>query len=314
MKPIPTFATGMLAVSDGNEIYWEASGAPGGRPVLYLHGGPGGGLKTGYRRYGDPETHMVIGMEQRGCGRSRPLAAADLESLSTNTTAALIDDIEALRDHLGIESWLVIGVSWGCTLGLAYAQNHPERVEALVLMAVATTTAAEVVWITETIGRVFPEAWQTFHDAASPAAGERLVDAYARLLTGPDERVRSEAAGSWMAWEDVHISLAPGYQPRRGRDETSDRGFATLVTHYWSNAGFLSENEILGNMHRIAHIPGALIHGRHDISGPADVPWTLHQAWPASDLMIVESEGHGGPEMAEAVTRAVAALSSRAVE
>lgn len=253
---------------------------------------------------------MVIGMEQRGCGRSRPLAIDALENLSTNTTAALIDDIEALRDHLDIESWLVIGVSWGCTLGLAYAQHHPDRVEALVLMAVQTTTAAEVTWITETIGRVFPEGWQAFHNAGQPRAGERLIDTYARLLTNPDERVRIEAARNWMAWEDVHISLAPGYQPRFGQDEMWDRGFATLVTHYWSNAGFLGENEILGNMHRIAHIPGALIHGRYDISGPADIPWTLHRAWPASDLMIVESEGHGGPEMAEAVTRAVTALSS----
>jgi proline iminopeptidase len=307
--PVPTFATGILEVSDGNEIYWEASGNPDGKPVLYLHGGPGGGLKTGYRRYGDPDAHMVIGTEQRGCGRSRPLVIDALDSLATNTTPALISDIEALRDRLGVESWLVVGVSWGTTLGLAYAQRHPERVNALVLMAVATTTPAEVTWITETIGRVFPEAWQAFHDAGEPRAGERLVDAYARLLTDPDEVVRAEAARNWMAWEDVHISLAPGYQPRFGHDEVWDRCFATLVTHYWSNAGFLGEDEILANMHRIGHIPGVLIHGRHDISGPADIPWTLHRAWPASELVIVESEGHGGPEMAAATTSAVATLS-----
>jgi proline iminopeptidase len=179
----PAFASGHLAVAGGAEIYWEMSGNPRGKPALYLHGGPGSGLGARpYRQWFDPERYCLVGLDQRGCGRSRPLAGAVPESLAGNTTEALIADIEALRAHLGIGRWLVAGVSWGTTLALAYALAHPERVGALVLVAVAVTNRQEIDWLTEDMGRIFPEAWERFEQASGRRAGERVVAAYARRL------------------------------------------------------------------------------------------------------------------------------------
>jgi proline iminopeptidase len=304
---IEPFASGLLPVSDGNEIYWEASGKRSGKPALYLHGGPGGGMKAGYRRWFDPATHLIVGFEQRGCGRSRPLVTDDLATLRTNTTPRLIEDIEALRTHLDVDRWLLAGVSWGTTLALAYAQAHPDRVSEIALLAVSTTTRREVEWITESMGRLFPEEWEVFRAAANTAPGERLVDAYYRLLTDPDPALRSNAATAWNAWEDTHISLAPNWQPSaQPRDEVRAQVFATLVTHYWSHDGFLADAQLLSAMPRIAHLPGVLVHGRYDISGPPDVPWALHQAWQGSRYELISSEGHGGAEMVEALCAAIA--------
>lgn len=161
-KPLEPFITGMLSVGDGNEIYFEASGNPKGHAALYLHGGPGAGIAGGYRRHFDPEKFLIVSFEQRGCGRSKPLAFDQIENLHTNTTDALIADIEKLREHLNINKWLIYGASWGTTLALAYAQEHPQRVTALVLGAVTTTTAREVAWMTEDMGRIFPHEWNDF--------------------------------------------------------------------------------------------------------------------------------------------------------
>jgi proline iminopeptidase len=289
---------GLLTVADGNRIYWESSGNPDGIPALYLHGGPGSGLGTGrYRRHFDGARYRLVGIDQRGCGRSRPLATSDLAGLSANTTQTLIADIEAVRTHLGIERWLVSGISWGTTLALAYAQRHPERVRALVLAAVTTTSRDEVSWITEGVGRVFPEAWQIFAEAAGRRGDERIVEAYARRLVGGDAADRQRAVRDWMAWEAAHVSLdAPS--PPRPNDPEQDAVFATLVTHYWANDGFLhGPDAILARMDRLQSIPGILIHGRRDISGPAVTAWRLHRLWPASRLHVVEAEGHGGPGM-----------------
>jgi proline iminopeptidase len=303
---IEPFASGRLSTHGDTEIYWETSGNPAGKPVLYLHGGPGSGLGSGgYRRNYDPQRHLIVGIDQRGCGRSRPLVSDDLASIGGNTTQSLIADIEAVRAHLGLERWLVSGVSWGTTLALAYAQAHPDRVSELVLMAVTTTSRDEVQWITEGVGSIFPEAWAVFERASQRHPNERVVEAYARRLGGADPVERLGAAIEWNAWEDVHVSLDPNWRPAGKPGGGHGQDFATLVTHYWAQDGFLSNgDEVLANLQRIAHIPATLIHGRHDVSGPAITAYRLHQGLPNSVLTIVESEGHGGPLMAAAMCAA----------
>lgn len=293
----------MLPVSDDHEIYWEASGNPNGKPLLYLHGGPGGGLKDGYRRRFDPEKYLIIGLDQRGCGRSRPLATPD--TLAANTTQHLIADIEALRDHLGVQRWLVCGGSWGTTLALAYAQTYPERVTEMVLVATTTGTPDEVEWITETVGCLFPKEWDAFRKASHAQPGEPLVDAYYKMLTDPDEQVRIQAAKDWMAWEDAHVSMGSTYSPKE-YDPGWRQVFATLVTHYWANDCFLPPDAIFDGMPELHGIPGVLIQGKLDVSGPAAIAWELHKAWPGSRFILVDDEGHGGAKMTDAMMAAVA--------
>ena len=231
--PIQPSASGFLRRHDGAEIYWEASGNRAGRPALFLHGGPGSGLGSGgYRRRFDPSRYFIVGLDQRGCGRSRPLATEAPGALRLNTTQALIADIEALRSELGIARWLVSGASWGTTLALAFAQEHPERVTQLVLAAVTTTGREEVDWITEGVGRLFPEAWECFERALGRWPGERIVKAYARRLAGDDVGDRRRAALDWAAWEAAHVSL-DGLAPPSSwaGDEGTAAVFATLVTH-----------------------------------------------------------------------------------
>ncbi|PRZ41505.1 proline iminopeptidase [Antricoccus suffuscus] len=313
----------MLPVGNGHEIYWEESGNPDGIPAIYLHGGPGSGAGNGYRRMFDPALYRIISLDQRGCGRSRPLANKAGYDLAENTTPHLIADMEAVRRHLGVRRWLLSGASWGSTLALAYAQAHPDKVRGIVLTAVTTTSAAEVEWITETVGRVFPEAWDEFAGYAAaadigymPGKG-RLVDAYARLLSDPDPDVRGAAAVAWCRWEEVHIQIGAGANKQRDSryDDPSFRQvFATLVTHYWSNLGFAPEGGLIGAMSKLAGIPGVLIHGRRDISGPVQTAWDLHNAWRGSELIVIEDEGHGGERIAEAwavATSRLAAHTSR---
>jgi proline iminopeptidase len=308
--PIEPFATGHLAVSDGNTIYWEASGNPNGKPALYLHGGPGSGIGTGHRRWFDPQQFLIVSFEQRGCGRSRPLVTDAAANLATNTTSALISDIELLREHLGVQRWLAVGLSWGTTLAVAYAQAHPERVQELVLFAVTTTSAREVEWITEAIGRVFPREWEQFEAAAQRQPGQSVVDAYYAQITHPNPDVREPAARAWCAWEDTHISLDPNHKPDpRYADPEFRMVFSTLVTHYWKHAAFASGGGLLGGMGRIAHIPAVLIHGRLDVSSPLETAWNLHKVWPASRLVVAGDEGHGGDEMIEALVQAIAQFS-----
>lgn len=302
--------SGLLDV-DGQSIYWEEWGNPHGIPALYLHGGPGGGLGTrGYVKKFNLEHYRVIGMDQRGCGQSHPLVGSPEHDLSANTTQQLLADIEALRGHLGIDSWALNGVSWGSTLALAYAQAHPDRVHSIVLMAVTTTSPDEVHWITEGCQIFYPEAWDelaTFVEARHPTyqRGQTpIIAALARLLTEGDEQLRQEAAVAWGHWEDWHVAIGNGYAPSsQWHDFDFSIPFATLVTHYWSNYAFLNP-PIMQGMAKIAHIPAHLIHGRNDVSGPAQTAWKLHQHWPASTLTIVEGEGHGGPEMVAAWAKA----------
>ena len=297
---------GFLASGDGQQIFWEEWGAADGVPALYLHGGPGGGLgKSGYRNRFDLSKTRVVGFEQRGCGRSTP-HAADLDTpLTNNTTQHLIDDIELLREARGVDSWIVNGVSWGSTLALAYAQAHPHRVAGMVLFAVTTTRRWEVDWITEEVGALYPEAWDRFARFAEEAGigyrrGEgRLVEAYAELINSSDSAVREAASREWALWEDAHISIGTGSRHNPRWDDDAYRlAFVRLTTHYWRHDAFLSP-AILERMDLLAGIPGILIHGRRDVSGPAVTAWELHRRWPGSTLIIDEGEGHGGESMVE---------------
>lgn len=301
-------ASGLLGVGDGQQVYWEESGNADGIPAVYLHGGPGGTLGTGsYRAKFDPSRFRIVGFDQRGCGQSTPHVTAAGYDLGANTTARLVGDIEALREHLGIDRWLVNGVSWGSTLAVAYAQAHPERVLGVVLMAVTTTDRSQVDWITETVGAIFPEAWDRLAGHAEGAGigyrrGEgRLIEAYAQLMTHPDLAVRDAASRAWVEWEGHHVSIGTAgvVRNRRWDDDEYRRVFATLVTHYWAHSGFLAP-PILDRMDRLVGVPATLIHGRRDVSCPAVVAWRLHRAWPGSELIIDEGEGHGGDAMVEA--------------
>lgn len=320
MRPPPK-ASGLLAVSESQQVHWEESGPSDGIPALYLHGGPGSGLGAGGYRDRFDERFRVVGIDQRGCGRSAPLTDSVDHDLDRNTTATLIADIEAVREHLGIEQWVLNGVSWGSTLALAYAQAHPHRVSGIVLMAVTTGRRAEIDWITEGVGQLFPEAWLDFARHALPEiddhnlwSGERprLVDRYAELLRDADPEVRDAASRAWARWEDVHVSLANGeVRPDpRWEDSTIRHTITTLVTHYWSHDAFC-DPPILEQMSTLATIPGILIHSRQDVSGPSSTPWLLHQAWTGSELHIVEDEGHGGPAMVELWTAANSRLADR---
>ena len=299
-----THASGMLAVDGGHEIAWECIGE--GEPALFLHGGPGAGWGSGAPRFFDSAQYRAVFFDQRGCGRSRPLAGDPDADLSTNTTQHLIADIEALRVHLGMERFTILGVSWGTTLALAYAHAHPNRVRALVLGLCTTTSRREVEWITEGVGRIFPREWERFRDAVPPhLRAHPLVDAYAEMLFDPDPSVRDRAAIEWCAWEDAHVSLTPGHKPFERFQEPDFRlGFARLVTHYWRHAAFL-DDALLRDAAKLDGIPGIVIHGPFDVSGPLETAWQLTRRWKTSELRVMEHGGHGGESFPEDVKRAL---------
>jgi proline iminopeptidase len=291
--PLQPHDHGMLPVGDGHHVYWETSGNPHGKPAVLLHGGPGAGTGNGWRRLFDPAVYRIVIFDQRNCGRSTPHASAPVIDLSTNTTQHLIADLERLRTHLAIDKWLVFAASWGTTLGLAYAQRFPHRVSEMVLWCVTATRHRDVAWITREMGRIFPREWERFRDGV-PERDGNLAAAYSRLLHDADPAVRDEAAKRWCEWEDVHVSLAPGQQPFDSfKDPAFRLAFARLTTHYWANAAFLADDELLKNVAALGEIPATLIQGRHDISGPAEFAWNLAKQWPAAELTILEEAGHG---------------------
>jgi proline iminopeptidase len=303
----------MLDVGDEHRVYWECCGNPDGKPAIFFHGGPGSGCSPGARRYFDPDVYRVVLFDQRGSGRSRPLASDPGADLRTNTTGHLIADIEQLRSRLGIDRWTVLGVSWGTTLGLAYAQTHPQRVTALVLALVTTTSRREVEWITRGVGRIFPREWERFA-AGVPNALQHLplVDAYATLLSDRDPAVRDRAAIEWCAWEDAHVSLTPRHRPDPRYDDAEFRlRFARLVTHYWRHAAFLEDEQLIRDAAALNGIPGVLIHGRYDVSSPLETAWRLSQAWTTTQLRVLDDAGHGGGDMfSAAVTDALSQLAT----
>lgn len=293
--PIEPYDQGTLDVGDGQLIHWETCGNPEGKPVVALHGGPGSGCGPWWRRFFDPAAYRLVLFDQRGCGRSRPHASEPLIDLSTNTTQHLILDIESLRRKLDIERWLVFGGSWGSTLGLAYAERHPDRVSEVILFSIATTSRRDVEWITRAMGRVFPAEWARFRDGVPEAERNgNLAVAYSKLLHDPDPTVREKAALDWCDWEAAHVAIRPTDKPDpRYQDPRFRMAFARLVTHYWSHAAWLEEGILLRDVGKLAGIPGVLIHGRSDVSSPLDNAWELSRAWPGSELVVVDEGGHG---------------------
>ncbi|MFI8824080.1 prolyl aminopeptidase [Streptomyces sp. NPDC053431] len=295
---------GLLDVGDGNQVYWSVAGNPEGKPALVVHGGPGSGSSPGARRLFDPARYLIVQFDQRGCGRSTPHASDPAADLSVNTTAHLVADMERLRGHLGIDHWLLYGGSWGSTLILAYAEAHPERVTEIVIPAVTTTRRSETAWLYEGVGRFFPEAHERFRAGVDDA--EDLLGAYAARMNHPDPAVRHKAAADWCAWEDAVLSGEGQGTPYSDRVDTARLATVRICSHYFSQGAFLEEGALIRDAHRLAGIPGVLVHGRFDMGGPLTTAWELTRAWPDAELHVVEDAGHlGGDETRRLVLEAL---------
>ncbi|MEU8950239.1 prolyl aminopeptidase [Streptomyces sp. NPDC048489] len=314
---IEPYDQGMLDVGDGNRVHWEVCGNPDGKPALMLHGGPGSGCGPSYRRYCDPARYRIVLLDQRGSGRSTPHASDHGTDMSVNTTAHLIGDLERLRRHLGVERWLVWGVSWGSVLGLRYAQTCPGAVSELVLTAVATGSNPEVALLTRGLGKIFPEAFERF--LAGLPEDERagnLAAAYNRLLESPDAEVRARAARAWTDWETA-IVPAPPRSVQRYEDAEFRTGFARTVTHYFGNDHFLGEGNdegvVLRDAPLLKGIPGTIVQGSLDFGNLLGVVWRLHRAWPDSELIVVDDVGHtmGATGVVDALVAATDAYALR---
>jgi proline iminopeptidase len=294
--PIEPFEVGRLAVGDGHELYWEQSGSPDGQPVVFLHGGPGGGLSPDHRRFHDPSDYRIVAFEQRGCGRSTPLAA-----LEANSTWDLVADIERLRGLLGIERWQVFGGSWGSTLALAYAERHPDRVSALVLRGIFMLRRAELLWFYQDgASELFPDAWESYLEAIPVAERGDLMSAYHRRLTSPDHVVRLAAAVAWSTWEAATSRLEPDEAKiAEAAEPAFAETFARIECHYFVHGGFFEvDGQLLRDIGAIrrAGIPGVIVQGRYDVVCPMRSAWDLHRAWPEAELIVVPDAGHAATE------------------
>jgi proline iminopeptidase len=289
----------MLDVGDGNLVYWETRGSPDGKPALIVHGGPGSGGGTSTGRSFNRDRYRVVLFDQRGCGRSTPHASDPATDMSVNTTEHLLRDMERLREHLGIERWLLFGGSWGSTMILAYAERHPERVSEIVIPGVTTCRRSEIDWLYRGVGRFFPEEWQRFRAGVPEAERDGdLLAAYARLMENPDPDVRSRAAADWLAWEDAVISQEPHGTPKAysSRPPDAQLAFVRICAHYYSQGAWLEDGALLRGAHRLAGIPGVLIHGRLDMGSPLGTAWDVAQVWPDARLIIIDDSGHTGSE------------------
>ncbi|WP_156756976.1 prolyl aminopeptidase [Actinokineospora pegani] len=304
--PTTAYDHGHLDTGDGNRVYYEQLGNPDGKPVLSVHGGPGSGARQGPARLWDPEHYRVILFDQRNCGRSTPHASDPAADMSRNTTQHLIDDMERLRAHLGIDKWLLTGGSWGSTLSLAYAQRHPHRVTEMIIPAVTTTRRSEIDWLCGGAGRFYPEALDRFREGVPEDERDDLVAAYSRLMENPDRAVRERAATAWLTWEDAIIADEPNGKPGMysAREVDARIAFVRICSHYFSNGAWLEEDQLLRDAHKLAGIPAVLVHGRHDMGSPVHTAWELAKAWPGARLHIVEDSGHAASDSMRAVIRA----------
>ncbi len=286
--------TGRLRVSDLHEIYWEESGSPSGLPVVALHGGPGGGSSPEMRRFFNPSAYRVIIFDQRGCGRSTPHS-----ELRENTTWDLVADMEKLRESLGIERWVVFGGSWGSTLALTYAITHPERVVGLILRGIFLVSAKELQWFYQSgASYLFPDAYERYVRPIPEDERGDLMSAFHKRLTSKNPVERSDAARAWAHWEGETLSLrGAGRKPPRFEESRFVDAFARIENHYFVNKGFFDEDRwILKQAHRIANIPGEIVHGRYDVVTPLTTAWDLHKAWPKSEMHIIPDAGHSSLE------------------
>lgn len=292
-----------LAAGAPHRIYVEECGNPKGIPLLFVHGGPGGGCEPYHRQYFDPQRYRIILFDQRGCGRSTPHA-----ELQGNTTQDLLADMEMIRTHLGVERWLLFGGSWGSTLSLVYAETYPQRVLGLILRGIFLCRERDISWFYQDgTSRLFPDFWQDFIDPVATDERDDMVQAYYRILTGPDEVARLAAARAWAVWEartstlrtrtalvnhfsDAHVALS----------------MARIECHYFVNHCFLGHDAILSGIDRLNGIPGVIVQGRYDAICPVDQAWALHQAWPAARFEVIGDAGHsaGEPGIVDALIRA----------
>ncbi len=294
--PIKPYDSGMLRVSPVHEIYYEESGNPKGKPVVFLHGGPGGGTDAKMRQFFNPKKYRIVLFDQRGCGKSRPQA-----SLVDNTTWHLVADIEAIRQLLGIERWQVFGGSWGSTLALAYAQKHPERCTELVLRGIFLLRKSELDWFyqnPEGAASMFPDLWEDYLKPLSEEERADCVKSYYKRLTSEDPEVLLEAARAWSVWESAlsYIKMNLNYVKRANAADFA-AAVARIECHYFINGGFLERpNQLLEDVHKIRHIPAVIVQGRYDVVCPARSAWALHKAWPEADLRIIPDAGHSAFE------------------
>ncbi|CDL86022.1 prolyl aminopeptidase [Xenorhabdus cabanillasii] len=287
------YETGYLDTGDGHQIYWELCGNPEGKPAVFIHGGPGGGIANYHRQLFDPEHYHVMLFDQRGCGRSRPHA-----SLENNTTWHLIDDIERLRKRMGVDKWLVFGGSWGSTLSLAYAQKHPNSVSELVLRGIFLLRPQELQWYYQAgASRFFPEKWERTLSILSEEERTDVIKAYNKRLTSNDPAVQLEAARLWSTWEGETVTLLPSEHADSFAEEQFALAFARIENHYFINNGFIDETQqLLDHVDVIRHIPAVIIHGRYDMACQLQNAWDLAKSWPEAEFHIVEGAGHSFDE------------------
>lgn len=288
------YRTGRLKVSDLHEIYYEEVGNPKGQPVLFIHGGPGGGIEPSHRTYFNPKKFRAILFDQRGCGRSTPYA-----DLRENTTWDLVADIEKLRQELKIDQWIVFGGSWGSTLSLIYAETHPDHVKGLVLRGIFLCRKKEIQWFYQTgANRIFPEPWEPYWNEIPERERADMVTAYYKRLTSSDKKVRLSAARAWSTWEGATSRLIPNEKFIQGfaMDEFAE-AFARIECHYFINGIWLkNDNQILDDIDRIRHIPCDIVHGRYDVVCPVENAWELKKAWPEARLHVIPDAGHSAKE------------------
>ena len=287
---IEPYRSGHLDVGDGHSLYWELCGNPEGKPVVFLHGGPGSGSSPDHRRQFDPQAYNILVFDQRGCGKSTPFA-----SLEANTTWHLVEDIEKLRVEVAqVDKWQVFGGSWGSTLSLAYAQKYPERVTELVLRGIFLFQQTELDWLYRYgASELFPEGWDAFIGLVPQDERGDPVEAYRKRLTSDDPAVQLEAAKAWSTWEALTVTLLP--DPKMMAEFTEDRhaiSIARIENHYMANKGWLEEGQLLRGVDKIRHIPAVIVQGRHDCCTPPRAAWQLKKAWPEVDLQIVPDGGH----------------------
>ena len=293
--PLEAYDRGLLAVGDGHQLYWEECGNPHGKPAVFLHGGPGGGITTTVRRLFDPARYRVVLLDQRGCGQSRPHASEPYADLGVNTTWHLVSDLERLREDRGIDRWQVFGGSWGSALGLAYAESHPDRVTELVLRGIFTLRRSELdFYYGGAAGQLFPERWMRF---LAPLGGPRFsgdtIAAYHHLLTNPDPDVHGPAAVAWSTWEAATITLEP--DPAliaEFEDPAFALAFARIENHYFVHGAWLDDGQLIRDAGKLWSIPGTIIQGRYDAVCPARTAFELHRAWPEAEFYLIEGAGH----------------------
>ena len=302
--PIEPYESGHLDVGDGHSLYWELCGNPEGKPLVFLHGGPGAGISPDHRRQFNPDKYNALLFDQRGCGRSTPHA-----SLEANTTWHLVEDIERLRAMVGVDKWLVYGGSWGSTLSLAYAQTHPDRATELVLRGIFLFDPYEVDWMYKEGGasQLYPDKWEEFIAPIPEDEHDDLVEAYRKRLTGSDPAERLRCAKAWSKWEAEIVTLLP--DPHVVDEFTDDEkaiAIARIENHYMANRGWLEEGQLLRGAEKLAGIPGVIVQGRHDCCTPPAAAWALKKAWPEADLQIIPDAGHlfSEPGILDALIRA----------